>query len=443
MDIFSNREIAIGIWLAVVVIFIIPQKKIRPHFWSAIKTLCAWVILGPLILMVLHITASVLLLNTLNLWDMGQLKNTIIWSVTSAFAAFFRISNIAEDDDYFSKAILDIVKVVAVFEFIVTFYSFSLLIEFIFIPAIFIITIMLAVVEGKKGHKSVEKFLTFIQLAIGLALIVYVIKMLIEHFEEFANIGTLNDFTLPIFLSILLLPYLYLISLCINYQNTFICIDGRFRDTPELRRYAKLASVWKFHFRTRLLKRWKRNISLHTPGSNEEIVESINNVFEIAHQEKKPEMISLERGWNPHLAGKFLEPFNIITNDYHQNSHMENAWFSSSPYLEIGDGVLPDNVAYYVDGDDKAAYRLKLVANFNKKSDHKATLDTFVEAVGLLVESALRTQLSDTLVKKIGDQAPFCETYPPTQIQLEHEVFVSNRGYSLKFIICHDLFSEE
>ena len=40
-------------------------------------------------------------------------------------------------------------------------------------------------------------------------------------------------------------------------------------------------------------------------------------------------------------------------------------WGADSSYLEIGSGILPNNIAYYIDGTEKAAKKLKLKMNIN------------------------------------------------------------------------------
>ena len=118
MDIFNNREIALAIWLSVGIAFAASQPSVRDAFYGVWKAFFRRMILVPLGLMAVYIILIVLCLNETGLWDLGQLKNTILWSVLVAAVSMFRLPQIAEDEHYFRNALKDNFKVVAVLEFV-------------------------------------------------------------------------------------------------------------------------------------------------------------------------------------------------------------------------------------------------------------------------------------------------------------------------------------
>ena len=76
-----------------------------------------------------YIAIVVLILSGADFWNMTQLKNTILWTFSVAILSMFHIPQIMENDDYFRNAIRDNFKLIAVFEFVVAFYTFPLLVE--------------------------------------------------------------------------------------------------------------------------------------------------------------------------------------------------------------------------------------------------------------------------------------------------------------------------
>jgi hypothetical protein len=66
--------------------------------------------------------------------------------------------NKIEDVDYFAKVLKDNIKVIAIWEFVFNFYTFSLVGELIFIPTIFLFTVLHAFAEySSKREKGTYK----------------------------------------------------------------------------------------------------------------------------------------------------------------------------------------------------------------------------------------------------------------------------------------------
>jgi hypothetical protein len=85
---------------------------------------------------------------------------------------------------------------------------------------------------------------------IGLALLAFVAHQLYANWGNLDKHVTLLQFALPIWLTIGLLPYIYLLSLYANYELAFMRI-GFAAEDRKARRRAKLALVTKLHLRSR------------------------------------------------------------------------------------------------------------------------------------------------------------------------------------------------
>jgi hypothetical protein len=73
----------------------------------------------------------------------------------------------------------------------------------------------------------------------------------------------------------------------------------------------------------------------------------------------------------------------------------------SSPYKEIGKGTLfsiPNNLAYYVNGNQQTVNELKLVLNVNTLRDAEVSHAALAVASGLLTKRALNGDLSDEVL---------------------------------------------
>lgn len=229
--IFNNREIAIGIWLVIFIVFVGANRSLRFSSYDIFKPLFNRYIVFPFVLLVGYIFLIVIILYRLGAWDIGQLKNTILWSLSYALTSMFRISKIESEEHYFRNSIKDQLKIVAAFEFIVTFYTYSLLSELIIVPLVAFVVGMQALTEGKKEYALVGKLLTGVLTLFSIGLIANATYNLITDFDGFAKLGTLKDFGIPIVLSILLIPFIFALLIYTSYENAFIRIKQCIQDT--------------------------------------------------------------------------------------------------------------------------------------------------------------------------------------------------------------------
>lgn len=434
MNIFNNREIALGIWLLIAVVFVVSKQTVRVSFYDVVKALLRRYVVIPLALMVGYISLIVIGLYKLGAWDVEQLKNTIFWGLSYAATSMFRISKIENEEHYFRNSIKDQLKIIAAFEFIVTFYTYSLLTELIIIPLVTFVVGMQVFTEGKKEYASVGRFLTGLLTLFGISLIANATYQLITDFDGFAKLGTLQDFAIPIVLSILLIPFLFLLVIYSSYENAFIRINHHIKN-PTLIPYAKKKAIFEFNIHINLLKRWLRNIGTKTPTDMLELQTSITHVKTLAAREKNPAIVSPSDGWSPYLACKFLSSKNLITNDYHQDAFDGSSWFASTNYLEVGAGIFPNNIAYYIEGDELIARKLKLVVNFNDIVSEKETTLQFTEIISELFSKALAQEMPDMLVEKIISKTPTNIDVSGKDISIEIDNWPTKLGYSVKLTI--------
>jgi hypothetical protein len=225
MDVFNNREIATAIWAIVIVTLVARNPKVRESFRGVFKAFCQRLILIPLGMMAVYISLLVYGLHAAGLWDMGQLKNTIIWSVSVAAVSLFRIGHIAEDQSYSKKAIKDNLQIVVVIEFFIGFYTFDPWAELLIVPFSAMIAGMLVVAQSDPKYQTAEKLLNGLLTIFGGALIAYAFYNLVTDFSSFAKMETLADFTLPPVLALLFLPFVYIMSLYVNDENAFLKLN--------------------------------------------------------------------------------------------------------------------------------------------------------------------------------------------------------------------------
>lgn len=178
-------------------------------------------------------------LNKVNFWDLDYLKDSLLWLFTVGFVLIFK-SVEAKDITYFKNILRESLKWTVLFEFIINFYSFSLITEFIMLPVLVFITTTQAFSELDKKNIQVTKLLTNILSLIGIVFLGFSIYKTIIGFETFFSFTTLRIFIFPIVLTTLFLPFIYFLSLFSVYESYFIRLDFMTVKKDEVKTVKKL-----------------------------------------------------------------------------------------------------------------------------------------------------------------------------------------------------------
>jgi hypothetical protein len=126
----------------------------------------------------------------------------------------------------------------------------NLIAELALQPFLLLLGLLIAVAESDERLRALRTPLNALLAAIGLSMLAYSVRQLLISWNAVDKPVTALQFALPIWLTVGLLPYVYLLSLYSNYQSAFHAIDVH-SDNRRVRRRANLALVTGLHFRAR------------------------------------------------------------------------------------------------------------------------------------------------------------------------------------------------
>jgi hypothetical protein len=245
LNIFSTRELSIFIWLGIVLIIMLFNKGFRESFGGVLKIFFDKTIGTILLMLTVYVGFILFVLYKIDFWNFSFLKDTIFWFFTTALISFFVI-NKAKTISYFKDFIKENLKGAIVIEFIVSFYTFSLVKELIFVPAMFFLGMLQAFAQIDKKNIQVKKFLDYLIAIISIALLVYVTYKTFENYQDFFTVHNLFSFLLPLLLTIFLVPFLYWLAVYINYEELFArvnCMTDDKEKRIQLKREIKLVAI--------------------------------------------------------------------------------------------------------------------------------------------------------------------------------------------------------
>lgn len=437
LDILNNREWALVIWFFAFIIFAAFSKKmdkVRESVKHLFKAFFVKAIVSIFILMIIYIMTVVFVLFKVGLWEFSQLKNTIIWATSVGALSLFKINSIKENRQFFKDAVLDNLKLIAIVQFVVGVYTFGIFIEILIVPVLVILGAMLALAQTDEKYHLVEKILNGIMVTFGSILILYTIYMLVTNFGEFARIQTIYDFYIPPLLTLLYLPFIFIMMVFTTYEVVFVRLRFLIKE-PKLQGFAKIYSIFKFHFRIKLLERWASTLPLQDTSSKTGIKESFDHLFKMLSIERNPPEVTIQEGWSPYAAKQFLLNEGLETGYYHPLGDQE--WSSSTNLIDLDDGVLSNKIAYYVDGNETTATSLKVILSIFSKESAVMAHSKLLSSVKTLLRAALSIDTSSDLesaimsgknyVKSLGSFTATIEKYDWPQSPIG--------GYDLKFTL--------
>lgn len=217
LQIFNTRELAIIIWTIFFIVFVsFKSKGIYRDFYNILKNAGAlWKMFGS---MLLYVSLCIFILYKFSWWNLDLLKITIFWFFGWALVVLFKVNKINTDKNFLKKTIFELAGFTAFISFVTNFYTFHLLLELILVPFLVLVGGVLALAQTK-GISKITTLCNGILAILGLTFLVINGIKAVANFREFASITTLQEFTIPIILSIIFLPYLYFLAVYMKYEQ--------------------------------------------------------------------------------------------------------------------------------------------------------------------------------------------------------------------------------
>lgn len=437
MDFLNNREMAVALWVIAIAIYIFSSSKmrdVRKSFRSLLFAFFARQIISVLILMTIYMGVVVYLMFEVDLWNSGQIKNTIFWAVAVGLMSFFKLESIKKDKSFFKQSVIDNLKILAIIQFIVSVYTFPLWLELLLVPVLALTGGMSAIAETDEKYNQVKKLLDGLMIFFAIMVITYTAYMLITKFDKFSKESTLYDFIVPPLLTLFYLPFIFMMMVYSAYEQAFVRLIFAIKEN-KLRLTAKVYAILFFNFRLTLLERWLNHIFREKISSHKELVNSFKHIRKVARLENGVNKVPSEEGWSPYIAKDFLSNEGLATG--HDNKLFANEWHVSSPMMELGSEIIPDNIAYHVEGIEGIAKILKIKLNINDSSRSESSRKILLALAETLIKKSLNMNMTESTKKALLAGKPNCESYGSKSVSVAIDFWRGHKfnGHDIKLIV--------
>lgn len=385
-------------------------------------------------LMTIYMGVIIYLMYEANLWNSGQIKNTIFWAVGVGFMSLFKLDSIKRDKSFFKHSIIDSLKILAIIQFVVNFYSFPLWVELLLVPILALTGGMSAIAKADEKHNQAKKLLDGLMMLFGIVLIAYTIYMLITNFNKFGQESTLYDFIVPPLLTLFYLPFIFIMMIYSAYEQVFVRLIFVIKDY-KLRFTAKLYTILFFNLRLTLLERWLNHVSREKISSHKELINSFKYIRKVTKLESSVNEVPFEEGWSPYIAKDFLSNEGLATGHY--DKLFEDGWHASSPMLKLGNEIIPDYITYHVEGIEGIAKILKIQLNINDSSRSQFSRKILLKLAETLIKKSLKMNITEYTKNALLAGEPSCENYGSKSVSVDIDFWQGHQfsGHDIKLIV--------
>jgi len=138
-------------------------------------------------------------------WEIGYLKDSIKWFILVGSVITFNYTNQKKEGNFFRGYLKKIITFGLLFEFIVNFHTYLLIVEIFLIPTITIIAISKIMIDKEEEYKILRKPFNYLEAVIGLMVIYSGFKNIYDGYNQIFNEEALKSFFLTPLMMILYL----------------------------------------------------------------------------------------------------------------------------------------------------------------------------------------------------------------------------------------------
>lgn len=235
----SNREIATVVWGVTLVAWALSKRDMRKALWRIVQAFKSPYITIPIALVAFYAASVVYGLYRLSFWTPELTKDTVLWFFTVALVGISSVVSHLDDSKVWRRILTDAFKILAVFEYLSSTYTFPLWVELLFVPLVTFLAMLHVVADSKVEHKQVANMILVVQYGIFVYLVIWVVGAAIADWNNLATVDTLRKLLIGPALTIALLPLLYLFRLYAIYERVFVNLNIGITKSPTVKRYAR------------------------------------------------------------------------------------------------------------------------------------------------------------------------------------------------------------
>lgn len=240
----DNREWSLLTWILMLVLSLILNTPTRKPVLRLLALMVTGYFVTVILLFIAYTMAMILVLQKAGFWELSLAKDSIIWLFSFAIFSIFKFEEKRKGYlDYLKSVLVSSLKLTVFIQFVANFYVMSLIAELVFIPIATIIICLVLFSEhlqekDAKYEAATKLFNFFLVLILGIVLFKASLSF-ISSPMELLSLYSLKRVALPIILTILFIPVMYIVDLYLFYEILSVRLNTLFWKNKKLFRYAR------------------------------------------------------------------------------------------------------------------------------------------------------------------------------------------------------------
>jgi hypothetical protein len=430
----NSREIALLVWISLVLAALLLSRTIRPSLLGVFRAL-----LHPKIVYVLcaagsYAAACVWALHNLGLWEWRSLKTAILWFLTTAFVVMADTKRLEKGTSVLGELAKEAFAITAIVTFIGSINTLPLWGELLLLPAILFVAAIAKVAEQKLEHRSVATLANSILSFAGFGILFYSCYEIHSDWRKFDAGFQTQEFFIPVFLTLMFLPFLYGLMLFMAFENAAIRLGFSMQDRA-LRRFTWFQALFYFGASVGTFRRFIHAVQVAPPVDRDAVSAVVSELRAARRREKHPSPVNFDEGWSPYLAKDFLAPNGLPIRNYDPSTI---DWSGNSEYLKLTEDVLPDHLVYRIAGRPIAVTELELEMDVRNRK-HANSDQAFWSAATKLVLEALGNETAERFAALAPSSKAFSMEAGAIRLEVKYDdwSFGKRGGYSRTLVVHH------
>lgn len=218
---FNNRELAVLLWAFIFLVIVISYGPSRREVFPILRTLARVKILLPLSLMTIYAGAVIFVVYEVGVWTWQLLPPTIIWYLTAGLVLYFNLNAALENRGYFWNVARETISISVVIEFVLGLFPFSLPVEFFMQGPFMLLGALYVVAQSKSEFRPAKMLCLALISTLVIVIAIHSTIQILAAWHDFSLHNVASQLLLPVALTLVLLPFLYIFTLIAAYEVRF------------------------------------------------------------------------------------------------------------------------------------------------------------------------------------------------------------------------------
>jgi hypothetical protein len=214
-----------SLWVGIAGLWALKSSDIRRSCWQVVAAFFHPKVTATVLMAAAYCAGLIWIGTEIGIWTTSLINDTVIWFVSVALVLMFSSHHIGHDEHYVGRAFRRTVTAAVLIDGAVNLFVLPLPVELLLFPSGSCLVLMVVVAGEKEEYALVVKLINGLLGVIGTGLLLYVvIDLAVSHGTvDWTQIGL--QLVLPVWLTIAVLPFIYVMGTYAVLESTFTRID--------------------------------------------------------------------------------------------------------------------------------------------------------------------------------------------------------------------------